>query len=72
MSFEEAFQHRNRGEEVVTQSHQQVDVVQVFRTPEAVSEVVARVHRGEHFAAVGTDEAELAVAAFRRWGVLLT
>ena len=48
------------GSEVITERHQQVDVVEVPLAAEAVGEVVSRVDGGFEFAAGGTEEAEVA------------
>ena len=69
MSFEPGFKDDNGGTEVVAERQEQVDVVEVFLAAEAVGEVVAWVDGGEHFAAVGAEEAEVAVAPFCGWPV---
>jgi hypothetical protein len=61
---EEAFEKRDGGAEVVVKGHEQVDVVEVFLAAEAVGEVVARIDGGTHFAAIRTEEAEVAFADF--------
>ena len=63
---EPALKNRDGGAEVVAEGDEQVDVVEVFLAGEAVSEVVAWVDGGEHFAAAWAEEAEVAVASFRR------
>src|SRR5271154_448418 len=62
---EVAFEEGDGGLEVVIEGDEQVDVVEVFLAAEAVGEVVAWVDGGAHFAAVGTEEAEVAFAHFR-------
>ena len=57
-------QQGDGGAEVVVEGHQQVDVVEVLLAAEAVGEVVARVDRGPHLAAVRAEEAEVVAANF--------
>ena len=64
VSLEPAFQDLNGTAEVVAELDEQVDVVDIPRTGEAVGEVVAGVHDGLQFAAVGAEEAEGACASF--------
>ena len=46
--------------EVVTEGHQEVDVVEVSAATEAVSQIIAWVDRGAKLAAFEADEAEVA------------
>jgi hypothetical protein len=62
--IEEAFEEGDGGEEVVVELDQQVDVVEIFFAAEAVGEVVAWIDGGTHFAAIRTEEAEVAFAHF--------
>ena len=64
MAFEPATEDFNGTAEVVAEFDEQVDVVDVPRTGEAVGEVVARVHDGLHLTTVGALEAEAAFAPF--------
>jgi len=48
------------GEEVPAEGHQHVNVVPVAVAAEAVSQVVAGIHRGSKFFASGTEKAEVA------------
>jgi hypothetical protein len=57
-------QNSNGGFEVVSEYEHKIDVIEVFLAAEAVGEVVAWVDGGEHVAAVGTEEAEVATAPF--------
>lgn len=50
-------QDADGGFEVVAEGQQQVDVVEVLLAAEAVSEVVSWIDGGEHFLAMGTEEA---------------
>ena len=59
-------QDADGGFEVVAEGQQQVDVVEIFLAAEAVSEVVAWVDGGEHFLAMGAEEAIASFAAFGR------
>ena len=59
-------QEGDGGAEVIAQGDEQVDVVEVFLAAEAVGEVVARIDGGAHFAAAWAEEAEVALADFRR------
>ncbi len=63
---EQACEEIDGAEEVVIESEQEVDVVVIFVAVEAVSEIVSWVDGGAHFAAVGAEEAEVAIAHFRR------
>ena len=63
---EPALEEGDRGEEVIVEGEQQVDVVEVLLAREAVGEVVARVDGGAHLAAAWADEAEVALAHFAR------
>ena len=63
---EPAFQYGDGGQEVVAERDEQVDVVEVFGAGEAVGEVVAWVDGGEHFTALGAEEAIMAIAFFAR------
>ena len=64
MLVEHAFEERDGITEGVIQSDQEVDVVKIFLAAETVGEVVARVDGGAHFAAIRTEEAEVAFAHF--------
>ena len=66
MALEQALQHSDGGAEVVTEGHEQVDVVEIFGAAETVGEIVARVDGRLHVAAVGTEEAVVASAYFGR------
>ena len=61
---EPAFEEGDGGVEVVVEGEQQVDVVEVFVAREAMSEIVAWVDGGAHFAAAWAEEAEVAFAHF--------
>ena len=50
--------------EVITERDKEVDIVEIFLAAEAVSEVVARVDGGLHFATVVAEEAVVASAHF--------
>ena len=50
------FENHDRPAEFVYGMYQQIDVVEVLRTREAVGQVVARVHGHSHFATVRTEE----------------
>jgi hypothetical protein len=56
VAFEKSLKHCDGGDEVVAEHHEQIDVVEVFVAVKAMSEVVARVHGGLHFAAVWAEE----------------
>ena len=61
---EEAFEEGDGVAEGVVECHEQVDVVEVFLAAKAVGEVVAWVDGGAHFAAIRTEEVEVALAHF--------
>jgi hypothetical protein len=66
---EPPFEDRDGRPEVVAGGEQQVEVVDVRVTGEAVGQVVPRVDGGEHLAAAGAQEDEPAVAGLRRRAV---
>ena len=64
VAFEPATEDLHGTAEVVAEFDEQVDVVNVPRTDEAVSEVVALIHHCLHFVAVRADEAERDCVSF--------
>src|SRR5271156_6901687 len=66
---EPAFEECDGVAEVVVETAEQVDVVGVFLTAEAVGEVVARVDGGAHLAAMRADEAVVAFDDLGRWAL---
>ena len=56
--------------EVVAEFDEQIDVVEVGLTTEAVGEVVARVERGLQFAALRAEEAEIPFNLLGGWTML--
>ena len=62
--LEPAAQQRDGGDEVVAQGDEQVDIVEVLLAAEAVRQIISGVDGGPLFAAVGADEAEIALTHF--------
>ncbi len=62
-------QDANGGFEVVAHGVKQVDVVEVLLAAEAMGEVIPGIDGGEHFLAMGTEEAIASFAAFGGWAV---
>ena len=59
-------QDADGGFEVVAEGEEEVNVIEVLLAAEAVGEVVSRVDGGEHFLAMGAEEAIASFAAFGR------
>ena len=59
-------QDADSGFEVVAEGEEEVNVIEVLLAAEAVGEVVAWVDGGEHFLAMGAEEAIASFAAFGR------
>src|SRR5271165_4995465 len=64
--MEPAFEEDDSVAEVVVEGAEQVDVVEVFLTAEAMGEIVAWVDGSAHLAAARADEAEVAFADLGR------
>ena len=64
------FQLSDGGAEGGAELDQEIDVVEVLTAAEAVGEVVLGVDGGFHLAAVGAEEAEIALAPFGRRGLV--
>ncbi len=64
VSVEPDFEDLDGPTKVVALRDQKVDVVEVFLTAEAVSQVVARIHRGLQFPTSGAEKAIKSVAPF--------
>ena len=63
------FEDFDSWDEVVTLSHQQVDVVEVLAAAETVGKIVAWIDGCAHFFAARTEKAKIAFAPFRDWTV---
>jgi len=66
VSIEPLLEEFDGGGEVVAEFDEQIDVVEVSATAEAVGEVVTRIDGGAQFAAARAEEAEVAFEVFGR------